>query len=82
MLDYLNNQEFKEHNPGYGCISKNSYIMDDPIMRPLSDWVMKCMKDFATNVMRYNYKDLVFTQSWLTKNYKGHHIKHIHIQIL
>ena len=44
MLDYLNGQEFNEHNPGYGMISKNTFIMDDPIMQPLGDWVMKCMK--------------------------------------
>ena len=74
MLNYLNNQEFDEHNPGYGMISKNSYIMDDPIMKPLGDWVMKCMKDYATNVMRYQYEDLVFTQSWLTK--KLQHTSH------
>ena len=74
MLDYLDDQEFDEHNPGYGCISKNTYIMDDPIMKPSSDWVMRCMKDYATNVMRYNYKDLVFTQSWLTR--KLQHTSH------
>ena len=79
MLDYLNNQEFKEHNPGYGCISKNSFIMDDPIMKPLGDWVMRCMKDYATNVMRYKYKDLVFTQSWLTKKLQNtSHKAHTH----
>ena len=54
MLDYLNGQEFNEHNP-YGCISKNSFIMDDSISQPLGDWVMKCMKDLD-NVMRYKYK--------------------------
>ena len=67
MLNYLNGQEFNEHNPGYGMISKNTFIMDNPIMKPLGDWVLRCMKDYATNVMRYNYKDLVFTQSWLTR---------------
>ena len=79
MLDYLNGQEFEEHNPGYGCISKNSFIMDDPIMKPLGDWVMNCMKDYATNVMRYKYTDLVFTQSWLTKKLQGtSHKAHTH----
>ena len=79
MLNYLNNQEFHEHNPGYGCISKNTFIMDDSIMRPLSDWVMNCMKDYATNVMRYKYEDLMFTQSWLTKKIQGtSHKAHTH----
>ena len=79
MLDYLNNQEFNEHNPGYGCISKNSFIMDNSIMQPLGDWVMNCMKDYATNVMRYKYKDLVFTQSWLTKKLQNtSHKAHTH----
>ena len=79
MLDYLNGQEFHEHNPGYGCISKNSFIMDAPIMKPLGDWVMKCMKDYATNLMRYKYQDLVFTQSWLTKKLQNtSHKAHTH----
>ena len=79
MLNYLNGQEFNEHNPGYGMISKNSFIMDDPIMKPLGDWVMRCMRDYATNVMRYKYKDLVFTQSWLTKKLQNtSHKAHTH----
>ena len=59
-------------------ISKNSFIMDAPIMKPLGDWVMKCMKDYATNLMRYKYKDLVFTQSWLTKTTNTSHKAHTH----
>ena len=79
MLDYLYELEFNEHNPGYGMISKNNYIMDAPIMEPLGDWVLACMKDYATNVMRYKYKDLVFTQSWLTKKLQGtSHKAHTH----
>ena len=37
------------------------------------------MKDYATNVMRYKYKDLVFTQSWLTKKLQNtSHKAHTH----
>ena len=66
MVKYFDSQQFNDATPGYGYISKNSYVIDDPICTNLANWVKSCMKDYATNVMRYRYDDLVFTQSWLT----------------
>ena len=63
----------------YGLISKNSYIIDHPICKPLADFMMACFDDFATNVMRYSYKELQFAQSWLTYKLPGQvHKAHTH----
>ena len=64
---------------GYGEISKNSYVIDNPVCEDLKKFLMSCFKDFATNVLRYNYKDLEFAQSWLTYKQPGQfHKAHTH----
>ena len=64
---------------GYGEISKNSYILDNPICTPLNAFIKKCFEDFATNIMRYKYEDIEFAQSWLTYKQPGQfHKAHTH----
>jgi hypothetical protein len=64
---------------GYGMISKDSYVIDNPICKPLTDFFMSCFEDFATNIMRYRYKELQFAQSWLTYKMPGQfHKAHTH----
>jgi hypothetical protein len=63
----------------YGIISKNSYIIDHPICKPLTDWFMKCFEQYATEIMKYKYNKLQFAQSWLTYKYPGQfHKAHTH----
>lgn len=63
----------------YGEISKNSYIIDNPICKPLNDFFMKCFEEYATNIMRYRYEKLEFAQSWLTYKQPGmFHKVHTH----
>lgn len=79
IVKYFDSSEMNETNPGYGMISKNSYIIDSPICAPLSNWIMGCFKEFATEVMRYDYKELQFAQSWLTYKRPGQfHKAHTH----
>jgi uncharacterized protein (TIGR02466 family) len=79
IVKYFNNCEMDEVTGGYGIISKNSYIIDNPICKPLSDFIMNCFRDFASNVMRYDYKELEFAQSWLTYKAPGQfHKAHTH----
>ncbi len=80
VVEYFNSQEM---NPamggGYGEISKNSYVIDHPACTDLNKFFMSCFKDFATNVMRYSYKDLEFAQSWITYKQPGQfHKAHTH----
>lgn len=72
-----------EMNPasggGYGLISKNSYIIDNPICKPLADFAIYHFKKFATEIMRWDYKELMFAQSWLTHKEPGQfHKAHTH----
>jgi uncharacterized protein (TIGR02466 family) len=79
IVKYFDSSEMNETNPGYGMISKDSYIIDNPICAPLSNWIMGCFREFATEVMRYDYKELQFAQSWLTYKKPGQfHKAHTH----
>ena len=76
---YFDEQEMEKPNGGYGVISKNSYIIDDPICKPLPDFFMRCFEDYATNIMRWKYDELQFSQSWLTYKEPGQfHKAHSH----
>jgi hypothetical protein len=80
IVKYFDSQEMNAASGGgYGEISKNSYIIDNPICKPLADFFMRCFEDFATNVMRYKYDELQFAQSWLTFKQPGQfHKAHSH----
>lgn len=79
IVKYFDSCEMNEAHGGYGVISKDSYILDNPICKPLSDFIMSCFEDFATNIMRYDYKELQFAQSWLTYKTPGQsHRAHTH----
>jgi len=79
VIEYFDNCEMLDTKAGYGIISKNSYILDNPICNEINEFFMSCFKDFATNVMRYRYEDLQFAQSWLTYKKPGQiHKAHTH----
>jgi len=79
VIEYFDGNEMQDTKAGYGMISNNSYILDNPICDELNNFFMECFKDFATNVMRYRYEDLQFAQSWLTyKAPKQFHKAHTH----
>ena len=78
---YFDDQEMEDpaSGGGYGVISKNSYIIDDPICKPLATFFMRCFEDYATNIMRWKYDELQFSQSWLTYKEPGQfHKAHSH----
>lgn len=80
IVKYLDSCEVSEPTQGgYGIISKNSYIIDHPICKPLADFFMFHFRKFATEVMRYDYEELEFAQSWLTYKKPGQfHKAHTH----
>ena len=73
IVKYLNSIELHEHNPGYGMISKDSYIIDNPICKPLAEFVHRCMTDYAINCMALD-EEIVFSQSWISG--KAQHASH------
>jgi hypothetical protein len=79
IVDYFDSCEMNEPQGGYGIISKDSYVVDNPICKPLADFAMHHFKEFATNIMRYDYEELMFAQSWLTYKKPGQfHKAHTH----
>lgn len=79
VTKYFDSCEMDETQNGYGIISKNSYIIDNPICKDLANFFMFHFKKFATEIMRYNYQDLEFAQSWLTYKKPGQfHKAHTH----
>jgi uncharacterized protein (TIGR02466 family) len=79
LVKYFDSCEMNEPQGGYGIISQDSYIIDNPVCKELSDFIMEHMRAFATNVMRYDYEELQFAQSWLTYKKPGQfHKAHTH----
>jgi uncharacterized protein (TIGR02466 family) len=79
LIKYFDSCEMNPATGPYGMISKNSYIIDNPICKEFSDFVMYHFREFATNIMRYDYEELQFAQSWLTYKEPGQfHKAHTH----
>jgi len=84
IVDYLNNQPMRDRKKtqgadGFGELSENTYLLDDPICKPLADWMLQCFNDYATNIMRWDYQEMALTQSWLTVKLPGQsHMRHTH----
>jgi uncharacterized protein (TIGR02466 family) len=80
MTKYFDSCEMNPaHGGGYGMISKNSYIIDHPICKEFSEFIMYHFRKFATEIMRWDYEELQFAQSWLTYKAPGQfHKAHTH----
>lgn len=79
IVKYFDSCEMNDPKNGYGLISKNSYIIDSPICKPLADFFMFHFREFATGIMRWDYEELQFAQSWLTYKRPGQfHKAHTH----
>lgn len=79
IVNYFDNQEMNPANGPYGVISKNSYVLDNPICNPLSQWIKNCFREYALELMRYKFEDIVLSQSWLTYKEPGQfHKVHTH----
>ena len=80
IVEYFNSCEMNEASGGgYGLISKDSYILDNSICKPLTSFFLECFNEFATKIMRSRYKEIEFAQSWLTYKMPGQfHRAHTH----
>tara|TARA_R100001129_G_scaffold141943_1_gene103148 strand:- start:1093 stop:1773 length:681 start_codon:yes stop_codon:yes gene_type:complete len=76
-LEHETNKGGKEID--YGTHSKNTYVMHEPECKDLADWILVRVKDFAESVLRYDYEDYTFSQTWVTFKEPGQsHIAHSH----
>lgn len=61
----------------YNLSSKNSYVLDEPIMAPLKQYILKKLNDFYLEIYQPNTPGEVYiTQSWInvTVPGKSHHM--------
>lgn len=79
IVEYLDSQEMNTPSHGHGTLSKDSYILDNEICSPLTEWIKQCFREFATHIMRYDFEDIVLAQSWISYKEPGHfHKAHTH----
>jgi len=67
-----------EQGSVYGLVSENTYILDNPICKPLADWILKSMQEYSEEILGWDEK-LQFSQTWLTYKLPGQkHEVHTH----
>lgn len=63
----------------YGERSDNSYILNEPECIEVKKFVLEHVKEFAENVMLYDYDTWELSQSWVSRKQPGqHHTMHTH----
>ena len=63
----------------YGSHSKNSYIMNEPECKELSDFILGHVKEYADKILKYDYDEYSFSQTWVSFKTPGQfHTIHSH----
>ena len=69
IVKYFDGCVMKEPVDGFGSISKDTYILENPVCEKISEFFMMHFKKFGEEVMRYEFEDIQFTQSWISYKY-------------
>lgn len=84
IVPFLENQKIKKQNnlessKRYGFISENTYILNSPKCKFLSNYILSLAKAFGDQILNYNHSHYKFTQSWISIKPPGsHHVAHHH----
>ena len=85
ITSFLDTQEIRKEPTNeeglreYGLRSKNSYILNLPECKPLSDHIFSLAKHFGVQVLNHDYENYKFSQSWISiKNPGQYHRAHTH----
>ena len=63
----------------YGERSSNSYILNEPECIEAKKFVLQQVKEFADNVLLFDYNEYELSQSWVSRKQPGqHHTMHTH----
>jgi len=63
----------------YGERSSNSYILNEPECVEVKKFVLEQVKEYAENIMLYDYDTWELSQSWVSRKQPGqHHMMHTH----
>ena len=65
-------------SPNYGERSKNSYILEEPELKDLKDFILELANQYG-KMLGYDYESYRFGQSWVSYKHPGqHHTMHSH----
>ena len=63
----------------YGERSANSYILNEPECVEMKKCVLEHVKEYAENILLYEYDSYQLSQSWVSRKQPGqHHMMHTH----
>ena len=63
----------------YGERSANSYILNEPECVEMKKYVLEHVKEYAENILLYEYDSYELSQSWVSRKLPGqHHTMHTH----
>ena len=79
----FNQQKMKNTPPGstsnYGQRSNNSYVLNESSFLALSTYILDKATIYGREVLKYDYKEYIFSQSWISHKHPGdHHQAHTH----
>ncbi len=81
IIPFLDKQEPNEGSDeaNYGERSDNSYILNEPECIEAKTFILEQIKEFANNILLYDYDTYELSQSWVSRKHPGqHHTMHIH----
>lgn len=81
VIPFLDNQDMNTQSDevNYGRRSRDSYILSKPECVGLANFILERVKDFADNILLYDYDDYKLSQSWISHKEPGqHHTMHTH----
>ena len=63
----------------YGLHSKDTYVLEQPACKPLTDFILDSVHYFGKEVLMYNYDEYKLSQSWISHKTPGQsHAMHTH----
>jgi uncharacterized protein (TIGR02466 family) len=84
IRNHLNSVQM-EHNVSeknkeeHGLVSRNSFILNEPIMEPLRNVILEETKNICKTFLAYSVDEYVLTQSWVSHKLPNqYHKKHTH----
>jgi len=70
---------FDQSSIDYGNKSKNTFILNEEICKPLASHILNVARSFLDEQLGHKFQDVQFTQSWVShKNVGEYHQKHSH----
>jgi uncharacterized protein (TIGR02466 family) len=86
-IEYLESLEYADSNDwtrsNYGELSKDTYVLNNPEVKTLRNWIVDCVNEYAIEVCKYHITEMGLTQSWVSaKSMDQMHQRHDHANSL